>query len=64
MSEKFARKHRFRRMKLEKPIYMRNINGTLNYIGLIVDIIEVEIFFKGHKKRMSIRENEKASTTA
>ena len=26
----FAKKHRFRRTKLKRPIYMRNINGTLN----------------------------------
>ena len=36
------------------PIYVRNVDGTLNYAGLIVDTVEVEIFFKGHKKRMSI----------
>ena len=54
MSETFAKKHRFRRMKLEKPIYVRNVDGTLNYAGLIVDKVEVEIFFKGHKKRTTI----------
>ena len=54
MSEEFARKHRFKRMKLERPVYVRNIDGTLNYVGLIVDMVEVEIFFKGHKERMSI----------
>jgi len=54
MSEEFARKHRFRKMKLERPIYIRNMNGTLNYVGLIVDTVEVEIFFKGHKERTSI----------
>jgi len=48
MSEEFVRRHKFRRMKLEKPIYMRNVNGMLNYVGPIVDIVEVEIFFKGH----------------
>jgi len=46
MSEEFVRRHRFRRTKLERPIYMRNINGMLNYIGPIVDMVEVEIFFK------------------
>jgi len=33
---------------------VRNVNGILNYVGPIVDTVEVEIFFKGHKKRMSI----------
>jgi len=54
MSEEFARKHRFRRTKLERPIYVRNVNRMLNYVGLIVDIVEVEIFFKEHKERMLI----------
>ena len=54
MSEEFTRKHRFRRMNLERPIYIRNINGMLNYVGPIVDTVEVEISFKGHKERTSI----------
>jgi len=41
-------------MKLERPIYVRNVNSTLNYAGPIVNTVEVEIFFKGHKERMSI----------
>ena len=53
-SEEFAKKHRFRRTKLERPVYMRNVDGTLNYIGPIVDTVEVEIFFKGHKEKISI----------
>ena len=54
MSEEFAKKHRFGRMKLERPVYVRNVDGTLNYVGPIVDTVEVEIFFKGYKKRTSI----------
>ena len=54
MSEKFMRKHKFRRMKLEKLIYVRNVNGTLNYAGPIVDTVVIEIFFKEYKERMSI----------
>ena len=54
ISEEFVRKHRFRRMKLERLVYMRNMDGTLNYAGQIVDTVEVEIYFKGHKERMSI----------
>ena len=54
MSKEFAKKHRFRRTKLERPIYVRNVDGTLNYVGPIVDTVEVKIFFKGHKKRTSI----------
>ena len=54
MSEEFVRRHKFKRMKLERPVYVRNVDGTLNYAGPIVDIVEVEIFFKGHKERTSI----------
>ncbi len=34
MSKEFARKHRFRRTKLEKPVYVRNVDGTFNYAVL------------------------------
>jgi len=54
MSEKFARKHRFKRTKLERLIYVRNVDGILNYTGPIKDTVEVKIFFKGHKEIMSI----------
>ncbi len=54
MSEEFARRHKFKKTKLEKPVYVRNVNGMLNYTGPIVDTVEVEIFFKGHKERTSI----------
>ena len=51
MSKEFVRRHKFKRMKLERPVYMRNVDGMLNYVGSIVNTVEVEIFFKGHKKR-------------
>ena len=54
ISEEFAKKHRFRRTKLERLVYVRNMDGMLNYVEPIVDIVEVEMFFKGYKERMSI----------
>jgi len=54
MSEEFARRHKFKRTKLERLVYVRDVNGTLNYVGPIVNTVEVEIFFKGHKEKMSI----------
>jgi len=54
MSEEFVRRHKFKRTKLERPVYVRNVDGTLNYVEPIVDTVEVEIFFKGHKERTSI----------
>ena len=35
-------------------MYVRNVDGMLNYVGPIVDTVEVEIFFKGHKEQTSI----------
>jgi len=54
MSEEFARKYKFKKTKLEKPVYVRNVDSMLNYVGPIVDTVEVEIFFKGHKEKMLI----------
>jgi len=54
MSEEFVRRHKFKRTKLERLVYVRNVDGMLNYAGLIVDIVEVEIFFKGHKEQTLI----------
>ena len=54
MSEEFVKRHKFKRTKLERPVYMRNVDGMLNYVGFIVDIVEIEIFFKGYKKRTLI----------
>ena len=44
MSEQFARRHKFKRTKLERPMYVRNVNGMLNYVGPIVDTVEVECY--------------------
>jgi len=54
MSKEFVRRHKFKRTKLERLVYVRNVDGMLNYMGLIVDMVEVEIFFKGHKERTLI----------
>jgi len=54
MSKEFVRKHKFRRTKLERLIYVKNVDKMLNYVGLIVNIVKIELFFKEHKKRMSI----------
>jgi len=54
MSKEFVKKHKFRRTKLERPMYVRNVDGMLNYVEPIVDIVKVEIFFKEHKKWTSI----------
>ena len=54
MSEEFARRYKFKRTKLERPVYVRNVDSMLNYAGPIVDTVEVEIFFKKHKEKILI----------
>ena len=54
ISEEFAKRHKFKRTKLERPVYVRNVDSMLNYAGPIIDTVEVKIFFKGHKERSSI----------
>ena len=40
--------------KLDRPIYVRNMDGLLNKEGLIEYMIEVNIYYQGHRKRMEI----------
>ena len=54
ISSEFARKNRFKKKKLERPIYIRNINGIFNHEEPIEHTVEVKLFYKGHKERMEI----------
>ena len=54
VSSEFARKNRFKKKKLERPIYVRNINGIFNYEEPIKHTVEVKLFYKGHKERTGI----------
>jgi len=54
ISSEFARKNRFKKKKLERPIYMRNINGIFNHEEPIKHTVEVKLFYKEHKERMGI----------
>jgi len=45
MSSEFARKQRFKLKKIENPIYIRNVDGTLNKEGLIENTVEVNIYY-------------------
>ena len=40
--------------KLERPMNMRNVNGSLNKEGPIENIIEVNIYYQEHRERMEI----------
>ena len=54
MSLEFARKQRFKLKKIENPIYVRNIDGTLNKEGPIENTVEVNIYYQEYKERMEI----------
>ena len=42
---KFTKKHGFKMQKLDRPINIRNVDGTKNSGGTITHEIEVNIFF-------------------
>jgi len=54
MSLEFTRKQRFKLKKIERPIYMRNMNGMFNEERLIEHTVKVSIYYQGHKDRMEI----------
>ena len=54
ISLEFARKNKFKKKKLEKLIYIRNVDNTFNHEGPIKHTVEVELFYKEHKERTEI----------
>jgi len=44
----------FRKKKLDRLIYIRNIDNTFNHEGPIKYIVEVKLFYKEHKEGMKI----------
>ena len=54
MSLEFARKQRFKLKKIERPIYVRNMDGMFNKEELIEYMVEVNIYYQEHKERIKI----------
>ena len=54
MSSEFARKQGFKLKKLERPVNMRNVNGSFNKKGPIENTVEVNIYYQGHRERTEI----------
>jgi len=54
MSLEFTRKQRFKFKKIENPIYVRNVNGTLNKKEPIENTVEVNIYYQEHRERTEI----------
>jgi len=54
MSLEFTRKQGFKLKKIERPIYVRNVNGSFNKEGPIEHTVEVNIYYQGHRERTEI----------
>jgi len=54
MSSELTRKQRFKLKKLNRPMYVRNVDSLLNKEGLIEHIVEVNIYYQGHRERTEI----------
>ena len=54
MSLEFARKQRFKLKNIKRPIYMRNMNGSFNKEKHIKYMVEVNIYYQGHRDKTKI----------
>jgi len=54
MSKKCVERGGFKLMKLERPIAVRNVDGTGNSRGAIMHEVKVNLYFKGHVERVRI----------
>ena len=54
MSLEFVRKNKFKKKKLKRLIYIRNVDSTFNYEGPIEYMVEVELLYRGHKNKTEI----------
>ena len=54
ISSEFTRKQGFKLKRLERPMYMRNVDGLLNKEGPIEHTVKVNIYYQGHRERTKI----------
>jgi len=52
MDKRMAARYGFKLQKLERPIAVRNVDGTNNSGGAITHQVEVNIYYKRHVERM------------
>ena len=53
ISLEFTKKQEFK-LKLKRPVNVRNVDGSFNKEGLIENTVEINIYYQGHKERMKI----------
>jgi len=54
MDRQMAARHGFKLQKLERPLMVKNVDGTVNNGGAITHQVECNVFYKGHIERMRI----------
>jgi len=54
MSSEFTRKQGFKLKKLDRPMYVRNMDGLLNKERPIEHTVEVNIYYQVHRERTEI----------
>jgi len=54
ISLEFAKKQGFKLKKLDRPMYIRNVDGSLNKEGPIKYMVKVNIYYQGHRERTEI----------
>jgi len=54
MDREMAKRHGFKITKLEKPLKVKNVDGTENSGGNIMHQVEVNVFYKNHVERMKM----------
>jgi len=52
MNKKMTARYRFRLQKLERPVMVRNVNGTNNSRGAITHQMEVNMYYKNYIERI------------
>jgi len=54
ISSELTRKQRFKLKKLERPVNVRNVDGSFNKEEPIENTVEVNIYYQGYRERMEI----------
>jgi len=54
ISKKYAERGDFKLIKLEKPILVKNVDGTGNSRGVLLYEVKVNVYFKGHVERVKM----------
>ena len=54
MDKKIVARHGFRLQKLERPVTVRNVDGTNNSGGAITHQVKVNVYYKNYVERMRI----------